>query len=66
MLAPTVITSDTQNERYIGVLLEMERKRHLTSEQKYMELLTLLVETYKEKYFVIHAASPKDVLNELN
>jgi HTH-type transcriptional regulator / antitoxin HigA len=30
-----------------------------------MELLTLLVETYEEKYFVIHAASPKDVLNEL-
>jgi HTH-type transcriptional regulator/antitoxin HigA len=26
-----------------------------------MELLTLLVETYEEKYFVIHAASPKDV-----
>ena len=30
-IAPKVITSDAQNERYIAALLEMERRGHLTS-----------------------------------
>jgi HTH-type transcriptional regulator / antitoxin HigA len=64
--APKVITSDAQNERYISALLEMERQRHLTAEEKnFMELLTLLVEAYEEKHYPIRSASPVEVLTEL-
>jgi HTH-type transcriptional regulator/antitoxin HigA len=64
--APKVITSDAQNERYISALLEMERRGHLTAEEKnFMELLTLLVEAYEEKEYPIRSASPVEVLTEL-
>jgi HTH-type transcriptional regulator/antitoxin HigA len=64
--APKVITSDAQNERYISALLEMERRGHLTAEEKsFMELLTLLVEAYEEKEYPIRPASPVEVLTEL-
>ena len=64
--APKVITSDAQNERYISALLEMERRSHLTAEEKnFMELLTLLVEAYEEKQYPIRSASPVEVLTEL-
>src|ERR1017187_30543 len=64
--APKVITSDAQNERYISALLEMERQRHLTAEEKnFMELLTLLVEAYEEKHYPVRSASPVEVLTEL-
>jgi len=64
--APKVIASDAQNERYISALLEMERRSHLTAEEKsFMELLTLLVEAYEEKHFPIRSASPVEVLMEL-
>jgi HTH-type transcriptional regulator / antitoxin HigA len=64
--APKVITSDAQNERYIAVLLEMERRNNLTSEEKnFMELLTVLVEAYEEKHYPVRSASPVEVLVEL-
>jgi HTH-type transcriptional regulator/antitoxin HigA len=64
--APKVITSDAQNERYISALLEMERRSHLTAEEKnFMELLTLLVEAYEEKHYPIRSATPVEVLTEL-
>jgi len=64
--APKVITSDEQNERYISVLLELERRDHLsTSEKNYAELLTLLIEDYEEKRYPIKSATPIEVLTEL-
>jgi HTH-type transcriptional regulator/antitoxin HigA len=64
--APRVITSDTQNERYISVLLEIERKASPTaSEKNYAELLTLLIEEYEERQHPIREASPVGVLAEL-
>lgn len=64
--APKVITSDAQNERYISVLLELEKKTRLTvKEKEFAELLTVLIETYEEKHYPIRAASPVEVLAEL-
>ena len=64
--APKVITSDAQNERYISVLLELEKKTRLTAKEKeFAELLTVLIETYEEKHYPIRAASPVEVLAEL-
>jgi HTH-type transcriptional regulator / antitoxin HigA len=64
--APKVITSEAQNERYVSALLEMERRNHLTAEEKnFAELLTLLIETYEEKHYPLRSASPLEVLTEL-
>jgi HTH-type transcriptional regulator / antitoxin HigA len=64
--APKVITSEAQNERYVSALLEMERRNHLTAEEKnFAELLTLLIEAYEEKHYVLRSASPLEVLTEL-
>jgi len=64
--APKVIASDAQNERYISALLELERRNHLTADERnFAELLTLLIEAYEEKQHPIRAASPTEVLAEL-
>jgi HTH-type transcriptional regulator / antitoxin HigA len=47
-------------------LLEMERRNHLTAEEKnFAKLLTLLIEAYEEKHYVLRSASPLEVLTEL-
>jgi len=64
--APKVITSDAQNERYISVLLELEKKDRLSAkEREFAELLTVLIEAYEDKRYPIRAASPVEVLVEL-
>ncbi len=64
--APKVISSDAQNERYVAALLELERKNHMTAEEKHFaELLTLLIEAYEEKHFAVRESSPVAVLTEL-
>jgi HTH-type transcriptional regulator / antitoxin HigA len=66
LAAPKVITSEAQHERYVSALLELERRRHLTSEERnFAELLTLLIESYEEEHHTIRAASPVEVLQEL-
>ena len=63
---PRPITSDAQNDRYIALLLEMERRDDLTKAEKlYMEVLTLLVEAYENEHYPIGDASPVEVLTEL-
>jgi len=64
--APKVITSDAQNERYISVLLELEKKDRLSAkEREFAELLTVLIEAYEDEHYPIRAASPVEVLVEL-
>jgi HTH-type transcriptional regulator/antitoxin HigA len=64
--APKVITSDAQNERYISVLLKLEKKGHLSAKEKeFAELLTVLIEAYEDERYPIRAASPMEVLAEL-
>jgi HTH-type transcriptional regulator/antitoxin HigA len=64
--APKVITSNAQNERYISVLLELEKKERLsTKEREFAELLTVLIEAYEDERYPIRAASPVEVLVHL-
>jgi len=64
---PAVIRSESENERYIGMLEELDRKgnRMSTAERRMAELLTLLIENFEEKHYALNAAGPIEVLNEL-
>jgi HTH-type transcriptional regulator/antitoxin HigA len=64
---PAVIRSEAENERYIAMLEELDRKgnRMSAAERRMAELLTLLIEDFEEKHYALEAASPLDVLNEL-
>lgn len=60
------ITSDRQNEHYTEALYSLERRGDLTiAEEKFAELLTLLIEAYEEEHYAIADASPIEVLETL-
>ena len=64
--APRKITPEAQNDHYTEVLYNLERRGHLSAaEEKYAELLTVLIEAYEEKHYAIRALSPVEVLTEL-
>jgi HTH-type transcriptional regulator / antitoxin HigA len=64
--APTVIRSEAQNEHYIAVLEQLERKKKLSKEeQRLSELLTLLITDYEEKKYGLPKADPIEVVQEL-
>jgi len=64
---PSVIRSEAENERFIAMLEELDRKGNPLSaaERRMADLLTLLMEDFEEKRYALKAASPVDVLNEL-
>ena len=64
---PAVIRSEAENERYIALLGELDRKggRMSAAERRMAELLTLLIENFEEKHYALEAASPIEILNEL-
>jgi HTH-type transcriptional regulator/antitoxin HigA len=64
---PTVIRSEAENDRYIAMLEKLDRKgtRMSAAERRMTELLTLLIEDFEEKHYVLKPASPVGVLNEL-
>ncbi len=64
---PAVIRSEAENERYIALLEELDRKgsRMTAAERRMAELLTLLIEDFEEKHYALRAARPMEVLNEL-
>jgi HTH-type transcriptional regulator/antitoxin HigA len=64
---PAVIGSEAENERYIAILQELDRKgsRMSAAERRMAELLTLLIEDFEDKHYDLKAASPIEVLNEL-
>jgi HTH-type transcriptional regulator/antitoxin HigA len=64
---PSVIRSEAENERFIAMLEDLDRKgnRLSAAERRMAELLTLLIEDFEEKHYSIKSASPVDVLNEL-
>jgi len=64
---PALIRSETENERYIALLAEFDRKgsRMSAAERRMAELLTLLIEDFEEKHYALKAASAVDVLKEL-
>jgi HTH-type transcriptional regulator/antitoxin HigA len=64
---PAIIRSEAENERYIAILEELDRKgsRLSTAERRMAELLTLLIEDFEDKHYALKAASPIEVLSEL-
>jgi HTH-type transcriptional regulator/antitoxin HigA len=64
---PAVIRNEAENERYLAMLQELDRKgnRMTAAERRMAELLTLLIEDFEEKHYSLKSSSPLDVLNEL-
>ncbi len=64
---PSVIRSEAENERYIGVLEQLDHKgsRMSAAERRLAQLLTLLIEDFEEKHYALEAGSALEVLNEL-
>jgi HTH-type transcriptional regulator/antitoxin HigA len=64
--APSVVRSEAQNEHYISVLEQLERKKRLTKEEaRLAELLTVLISDYEEKHYCLKPAKPAEVVEEL-
>jgi len=64
---PSVIRSETENERYTALLEALDQKgRDLSAaERRLAELLTLLVEDFEERHYALKPATPVEVLEEL-
>ncbi len=64
---PTVIRTEAENERHIGMLEELDHKgnRMSAAERSMAELLTLLIEDFEERHYALKRASPIEVLGEL-
>lgn len=66
MEAPTIISSERQHEHYLSVLDRLTaRGQRSQGEEKYAELLVMLIEAYEEQHFPIDDASPVEVLRAL-
>lgn len=64
--ALTVIASETQYERYVEALVDLERQAHRSAEdRKYGQLLAALIEKYERERYPVEPASPLEVLAEL-
>ena len=64
--APSVIRSEAQNEHYIAVLEQLERKKRPTKEEKRLaELLTLLISDYEDKHYQLKRGKPTEIIAEL-
>lgn len=64
---PTVIRSEKENEHYTVLLQELDAKGSKLSaaEQRFAELLTLLIEDFEERHYALKPAPPIEVLEEL-
>lgn len=64
--APSVIRSEAQNEHYLEILEQLERRKKLTKEEKRLaELLTVLIADYEDKHYQLQKVSGVEVLREL-
>ena len=63
---PVPITSERQHAEYLSVLDQLASKGELTrDEDKYAQVLMMLIEAYEEEKHSIPEASPVDVLRSL-
>jgi HTH-type transcriptional regulator/antitoxin HigA len=63
---PEVVHDDQSNQSYIQQLEELSSRANLSSaEEKLIELLTVLVEEYENKYHAVSNAGPLDILRHL-
>ncbi len=64
--SPTPIISERQHEQYLVVLDRLASKANATTEEeKYAEVLMILIEAYEEGHHAIPDASPVEVLRTL-
>ena len=64
---PALIRSEKENEHYTSLLEDLAHKGSKVSaaEQRLAELLRLLIEDFEERHYVLKAATPIEVLEEL-
>jgi HTH-type transcriptional regulator/antitoxin HigA len=64
---PAVIHSEKENEHYVALLKELDRKlgKFTPAEQRLAELLTLLIEDFEEGHYALKPASGIEALEEL-
>ena len=63
---PEVIHDEEQNEAYIKILEALVGKENLTpAEDKFAELLALLIEDFESKHYQLGDSGPLDVIRHL-
>src|SRR5438270_2521884 len=63
---PRVIRTEEENEKYIEILEEMERRSNLGADEKdFAELLTVLIEDFEDKHYQLRPSTPPEVIEEL-
>jgi HTH-type transcriptional regulator/antitoxin HigA len=63
---PRVIRSEEENEHYIKILEEFERRGNLTEDEKeFTELLTVLIEKFEDAHYQLRPSTPLEVIQEL-
>ena len=63
---PRVIRTENENEEYIRILEQMERRSDLDEDEKqFAELLTVLIENFEEKLYELRPSTPLEVIAEL-
>ena len=63
---PRVIKTEEENEKYIGILEEMERRPNLNEdEREFAELLTVLIEKFEDAHYELRPSTPLEVIAEL-
>ena len=63
---PKIIRTESQNEEYIRILEEMERRDNLNEDEKeFAELLTVLIENFEDKHCQFPPSTPLEVIAEL-
>ena len=63
---PRVIKTEEENEKYIGILEEMERRANLNEDEKeFAELLTVLIEKFEDAHYELRPSTPLEVVAEL-
>ncbi len=63
---PRAIRNDRDHRRYVARVEDLlDRKKRSAAEERYLELLTVLIERYEEEHHVIVAPHPLAALKEL-
>ena len=63
---PRVIKTEEENEKYIGILEEMERRSNLNEDEKdFAELLTVLIEKFEDAHYQLRPSTPLEVIAEV-
>jgi len=63
---PRVIRTEQENDQYVRILEQMERRGNLSDDEKeFAELLTVLVEKFEDAHYQLRPSTPLEVIEEL-